>query len=176
MYYGDFLEDETVYIPFNTFDSNDPSASVTVTDLVATDVEVWKDGVKQSTSGAGVTVTVNIGSNNGSHLIAIDTSNTTDASFYVTGADYQVRINGATVDGATINAFVGAFSIQNRYMRGTDSAALASVCTEGRLAELDSANLPTDISGILDVAAADHNTAGTVGQKINQAAVKMRGR
>jgi len=31
-------------------------------------------------------------------------------------------------------------------MRGTDSAALASVCTEARLAELDGANLPTDIS------------------------------
>ena len=31
-------------------------------------------------------------------------------------------------------------------MRGTDSAALASVCTEGRLAELDAANLPTDVA------------------------------
>jgi len=30
-------------------------------------------------------------------------------------------------------------------MRGTNSAALASVCTETRLAELDSGNLPTDI-------------------------------
>jgi len=33
-------------------------------------------------------------------------------------------------------------------MRGTDSAALAAVCTEGRLAELDAANLPTDIDAI----------------------------
>lgn len=33
-------------------------------------------------------------------------------------------------------------------MRGTDSAALASVCTEGRLAELDAANLPADVDGI----------------------------
>jgi hypothetical protein len=31
-------------------------------------------------------------------------------------------------------------------MRGTDSAALASVCTEPRLAELDPANIPTDLS------------------------------
>jgi len=30
-------------------------------------------------------------------------------------------------------------------MRGTDSAALASVCTETRLAELDSGNMPSDI-------------------------------
>ena len=33
-------------------------------------------------------------------------------------------------------------------MRGTDSAALASVCTEGRLAELDAANLPTDVAAV----------------------------
>jgi hypothetical protein len=31
-------------------------------------------------------------------------------------------------------------------MRGTDSAALASICTEARLAELDAANLPTDVA------------------------------
>ena len=34
-------------------------------------------------------------------------------------------------------------------MRGTDSAALASVHTEARLAELAAANLPTDIDAIL---------------------------
>ena len=34
-------------------------------------------------------------------------------------------------------------------MRGTDNAALASVCTEARLAELAAANLPTDIDAIL---------------------------
>ena len=33
-------------------------------------------------------------------------------------------------------------------MRGTDSAALATVCTEARLAELDAANLPTDVAGV----------------------------
>ena len=37
----------------------------------------------------------------------------------------------------------------NTDMRGTDSAALASVCTETRLAELAAANLPTDIDAIL---------------------------
>lgn len=37
----------------------------------------------------------------------------------------------------------------NTDMRGTDSAALASVATEARLAELDGANLPTDIDAIL---------------------------
>lgn len=34
-------------------------------------------------------------------------------------------------------------------MRGTDSAALASVCTEARLAELGAANLPADVNTLL---------------------------
>ena len=33
-------------------------------------------------------------------------------------------------------------------MRGTENGALASVCTEGRLAELDAGNLPTDVAAI----------------------------
>lgn len=37
----------------------------------------------------------------------------------------------------------------NSDMRGTDSAALASVCTETRLAELDAANLPADLDAVL---------------------------
>jgi hypothetical protein len=43
-------------------------------------------------------------------------------------------------------------------MRGTDSAALASVCTEGRLAELDAANIPADVDSIL----ADTGTDGVL--------------
>lgn len=42
-------------------------------------------------------------------------------------------------------------------MRGTDNAALASVCTEARLAELDAANLPTDIANLNDLSAAQVN-------------------
>ncbi len=144
-YVGDFVDDATVYIPFNTFDSNDPSASVTITNLAQGDVEVWKNGVVQTTPGSGVTLTLNIGANNGSHLIAVDTSNTTDAGWFATGNDYQVRINGTTVDGATVNAWVGSFSIQNRFMRGTDSAALASVlgAAAGATISADIADIPT---------------------------------
>jgi len=39
-------------------------------------------------------------------------------------------------------------AIPTTAMRGTDSAALASVCTEARLAELDAANIPADIDAI----------------------------
>lgn len=48
-------------------------------------------------------------------------------------------------------------------MRGTDSAALASVCTEGRLSELDAANLPTDVSNVKTDTAAILLDTGTDG-------------
>ena len=37
-YLGDFAEDSTVYIPFNTFSSDDPAASVTITNLADADI------------------------------------------------------------------------------------------------------------------------------------------
>ena len=52
-------------------------------------------------------------------------------------------------------------------MRGTDSAALASVCTETRLAELDAANLPTDVANVkTDTAAILVDTGTTLDGRI----------
>jgi len=51
------------------------------------------------------------------------------------------------VNGGRLDLLLDA--IPTTAMRGTDSAALASVCTEARLAELAAANLPTDIDAIL---------------------------
>jgi len=51
-------------------------------------------------------------------------------------AEASIATTGGAVDTVTTNTD----------MRGTDSAALASVCTEPRLAELDAANLPTDVA------------------------------
>jgi len=108
-FYGDYNLTETVNIPFNTFTSDDPSASCTVTDLVAGDIYVHKDGV-EGTPG-GITVSLNVGTVNGNHLAILDLSNTDDEDFYAVGGRYQVRMEGVTIDGATINAWIGAFSI-----------------------------------------------------------------
>jgi hypothetical protein len=108
-YYGDFAEDDTVLIPFNTFSSDDPSASVTITDLADADIKVHKDGSTDEIATDGASVAINFDSITGNHLITIDTS--VDAA-YSTGSEYAVRIEGTTVDGATINAWVGAFSIE----------------------------------------------------------------
>ena len=112
-YYGDFAEDATVYIPFNTFDSNDPAASVTVTNLLNTDVHIHKDGgTTQRNNAAGITMTINYDSITGNHLLTIDTSDNTVADFWQAGHEYQVRVEGITVDSGTINAWVGSFSIE----------------------------------------------------------------
>jgi len=50
------------------------------------------------------------------------------------------------INGGRLDLLLDA--IPTTAMRGTDSAALASVCTEGRLAELDAANLPADVDAI----------------------------
>lgn len=52
------------------------------------------------------------------------------------------------VDGIVDAILIDTTGLNGDPMRGTDNAALASVCTEGRLAELDAANLPTDVAAI----------------------------
>ncbi|MHC4395610.1 MAG: hypothetical protein ACYS1A_08135, partial [Planctomycetota bacterium] len=111
-FYGDYDITETIIIPFNTFSSDDPSASVTITNLAVADVEIHKDGsVTQRASDNGVTVTINFDSITGNHIVSIDLSDNSDAGFYAAGSRYQVRMEGTTIDGATINAWIGAFSI-----------------------------------------------------------------
>ena len=126
-YLGDFVEDDVVYMMFNTFSSDDPSASCTITNLANTDVHIHKDDdLTQRNNASGITVSANFDAITGSHMIKIDTNDNTVAGFWVTGKDYFVRVEGTTIDGATINAVVGHFSIENRFMRGTDQAALAA--------------------------------------------------
>jgi len=109
---GDFNTTETVHIPLNSFDSNDPTASVTMTNLAAGDIEIHKDGsTTQRASDSGVTVSIDFDGVTGNHMIHIDLSDNTDAGFYANGSRYLVRIEGVTVDAGTLNAWVGGFSI-----------------------------------------------------------------
>jgi len=120
-YLGDFAEDATVRLMFNTFTSDDPSASSTITNFINTDVHIHKDnGLTQRNNAAGITVSVDFDGITGSHMIEIDTNDNTVAGFWVTGSHYFVRIEGTTVDAATINVVVGQFSIENRYNPVTD--------------------------------------------------------
>jgi hypothetical protein len=139
-FYGDYDTTETVNIPFNTFSSDNPSASVTVSDLVAADIEIHKDGsTTQRASDNGVTVSINFDSVTGNHMVHIDLSDNSDAGYYANGSRYAVRIEGATVDGGTINAWVGAFSI-GCTLRPTTAGAKLDVSATGE-AGLDFDNI-----------------------------------
>ncbi len=131
-YLGDFDEDATVYIAFNTFDSNDPSASVTITNLADGDLNVHKDGSATQIVTDGATIAIDFDSITGNHLATIDTS--VDAA-YATGSDYHVRMEGTTVDGATINAWIGHFSIENRF-KEVDVTAISGDATAADNLEL----------------------------------------
>lgn len=118
-YLGDFAVGQEVYIWFNTFDSNDPSASVTMTTFIDTDVHIHKDdSLVQRNDAAGVAVDVDVDGIAGIHKITIQTADNTVADFYEAGHDYAIRIEGATVDGALINPVVATFSIANRRVAG----------------------------------------------------------
>jgi hypothetical protein len=159
-FFGDYDTTETVYIPFNTFSSDDPSASVTITNLVAGDVEIHKDGgTTQRSSDAGVTVTIDFDSITGNHLVAIDLSDNTDAGFYAAGSRYQVRMEGTTVDGATINAWIGAFSI-GCTLRPTTAGRTLDVTATGA-AGIDWGNVENPTTAV-DLSATDIQLCDTV--------------
>ena len=129
-YLGDFSEDETIYLMFNTVTAGDPISSCTITNLLNTDVHIHKDdGLAQRNNAAGITVSVDFDGITGSHMIKIDTNDDTVAGFWVSGSDYFVRVEGTTVDGATINAVVGHFSIENRSVEDVASDVWDEILT-----------------------------------------------
>jgi len=114
---GDVAAGATVYGKWSTNAATGAAANPSVDGTLI----VEKDG--NTTTTAGVTDTRGVGGV-GVHTFAIDTS---ADGFYATGHDFAVWLRGATIDGvAGINAVVGQFSIQHRYMRGTDNALTTS--------------------------------------------------
>jgi len=122
-YLGDFAENATVRFVFNTFSSDAPSASVIITNLADADLKVHKDGSINEIVTDGATVVINFDGITGNHMVTIDTSVHAD---YSTGSDYHIRMEGTTVDGATVNAFIGHFSIENRFNAAADDLANAT--------------------------------------------------
>lgn len=130
-YLGDFAEDATVHFLWSSFDADGGSITRTVDGTIS----VYKDnGLTQST--AGITEAEDFDGVTGIHSCTIDLS--ADA-FYATGSNYSVVLSGATIDGETVNAVLREFSIENRFMRGTDGANTTTPPTAAAIrAEMDS--------------------------------------
>lgn len=117
-YLGDFAEDATVNFKWNTNDSDGAS----ITRSTDGTIYVYKDNATGTEVTTGVTDSEDFDSMTGVHHCNIVTTN----AFYATGSDYTVVLKTSTIDTQVVNAVLASFSIQNRYQRGTDSAALAA--------------------------------------------------
>lgn len=114
--FGTVRPGTTLYIPFHTFDSNDPSASVTLTGLAATDIEIYKDGsVTQRASDAGYALLdtdgIDFDGVTGIHGFSVDLADNTTAGFYASGSQYWIVVASVTVDAATVNFIAATFRI-----------------------------------------------------------------
>lgn len=91
-------------------------ASITITGLAVTDIEVYKDGgATQRASDAGYTLLdtdgIDFDGITGIHGFSIDTGDNTDAGFYTVGAWFHVIVSAITVDGQTVNFVAAAFRL-----------------------------------------------------------------
>lgn len=104
-YKGDIAEDATITDWWNT----NNAAGASITRAVDGTIKVRRDDGQDCTGGS-VTDTEDT-PDVGIHEVAIDTS---DNANYAIGHDYVVWLDGATIDGETVNAALFSFSIENR--------------------------------------------------------------
>lgn len=76
-------------------------------------IRIYKNNsATQRTSSNGITDTEDFDSLTGIHHLRIDLSDNTDAGFYAAGSEYQVVLQGAVIDGLTLNLVLAHFSIE----------------------------------------------------------------
>lgn len=100
-----FNSGDTIYFFFDSYDSN--GASVTISGLAVTDIEVYKNGsVTQRSSDNGYALLdtdgIDFDGATGLHGFSIDTSDNSDAGFWADGAQYLVHVNAVTIDSQTV--------------------------------------------------------------------------
>lgn len=91
-------------------------ASVTLTGLAVTDIEIYKDGsTTQRASDAGYVLLdtdgIDFDAITGIHGFSIDTGDNTDAGFYTVGAWFTVVVSAVTIDSQTVNFIAAMFRI-----------------------------------------------------------------
>jgi hypothetical protein len=102
-------------IPFTTY-AGATGASVTLTGLAVTDIEVYKGtSMTQRASDAGYALMdtdgIDIDGITGFHGFSIDTSDNTDSGFYAVGGFFTVLVSAVTVDSQTVNFIAATFRL-----------------------------------------------------------------
>ena len=91
-------------------------ASVTISGLAVTDIEIYKGtSMTQRSSDAGYALLdtdgIDLDGITGIHGFSIDTGDNTDAGFYAAGSFYNVVVSAITVDSQTVNFVAATFRI-----------------------------------------------------------------
>lgn len=174
-------ENDTLPHVFDTFDGG-TGASITLTGLATTDIEIYKDGnvtagnERGSDSGFALIDTdgIDLDSMTGIHGFTIDLSDNSDAGFYAVGSWYHVIVNSVTIDSQTVRFVACAFRIVSatRGMAGTALPAAAAGAAGGvptSTTGLDTDDLIAALGAIDDAAAAgDPSSAESVMQYVKQ--------
>jgi len=131
---GDFTTADTLYVPFDTYDSD--GASVTITGLAKSDIKIYKDGVasaRASENGYVLLDTdgIDFDGSTGLHGFSIDLSDNSDAGFYAAGSQYWIHVNAITVDGQTVR-FTYYFTI-GRLLKPTTAGRTLTVSALGEV-------------------------------------------
>ena len=116
IHFGKVKPGTKLYIPFHTFSSDDPAASMTITGLATSDIEIYKDGNEvQRASDAGYTLEatdgIDVDGITGIHEFSIDLADDTTANFFSAGSQYKVVVSSITLDAGVINFIAATFSI-----------------------------------------------------------------
>lgn len=115
LHLGDVPASSTIYIPFHTFDSN--GASITLTGLAVTDIEIYKNGSttqRASDNGYALLDTdgIDFDGITGLHGFSVDLSDNSDASFYAVGSFYWIVVSAVTIDTRTVSFVAATFRIR----------------------------------------------------------------
>lgn len=114
IHFGDVPANSVLPVYFTSYDAN--GASVTLTGLAVTDVEIYKGtSITQRASDAGITLIdtdgIDVDAVTGFHGFSIDLSDNTDAGFYAVGSFYTVLVASVTINAQTVNFIAATFRI-----------------------------------------------------------------
>jgi hypothetical protein len=166
IHWGAVPAGSVIPFPFATYGATN-GESITLSGLAVTDVEVYKGtSMTQRASDAGYALMdtdgIDIDGVTGIHGFSIDTSNDTDAGFFVAGSLYWVVVSAVTVDTQTVNFLAGTFQL---VLATPAVAGDAMTLTAGERTSIADALLGRNIAG-----------GSSAGRTVKQALYRLRNR
>lgn len=168
---GEFRLGNLIVIPWNTFTRS--GASVTATSVTIT---VSKNGgLTERVSSSGITTSTDHDGHTGTHLVAIDTSDDSDAGFYTAGGDFQVRCDAATVGGKSVTVWLVSFRLAAQVAAADTAQAIIAEAgaTESATGQAtsDPLQIVLDESAAVNVAAIEETASDTVQPVLDESAI-----